>query len=63
MVSDEWVVTASGYRMMLLYWLSSPSPMPPGLFAFNDVNCDLKFDPKVDKREVILGGLNAIKDD
>jgi putative membrane-bound dehydrogenase-like protein len=36
---------------------------PPDLLAFTDVNRDLKFDPKVDKREVILTGFNAINHD
>ena len=36
---------------------------PPDLLAFTDVNRDLKFDPAVDKREVILTGFNAINHD
>ncbi len=36
---------------------------PPDLLAYTDVNRDLKFDPAVDKREVILTGFNAINHD
>ena len=36
---------------------------PPDLLAYTDVNRDLKFDPEVDKREVILTGFNAINHD
>jgi putative membrane-bound dehydrogenase-like protein len=36
---------------------------PPDLLAFTDVNRDLKFDPAIDKREVILTGFNAINHD
>lgn len=36
---------------------------PPDLLAFTDVDRDLKFDPAVDKREVILTGFNAINHD
>ncbi|MGJ8695687.1 MAG: PVC-type heme-binding CxxCH protein [Verrucomicrobiaceae bacterium] len=32
---------------------------PPELLRYTDVNRDLKFDPSVDKREVILTGFNA----
>lgn len=32
---------------------------PPDLIVYTDVNRDLKFDPKVDKREVLLTGFNA----
>ncbi len=34
-------------------------PQPPNLIVYTDVNRDLKFDPKVDKREVLLSGFNA----
>lgn len=36
---------------------------PPDLLAYTDVNRDLRFDPAVDKREVILTGFNAINHD
>ncbi|MDA0811597.1 MAG: c-type cytochrome, partial [Verrucomicrobia bacterium] len=36
---------------------------PPDLLAYTDVNRDLRFDPSVDKREVILTGFNAINHD
>ncbi len=36
---------------------------PPDLLAYTDVNRDLKFDPEVDKREVILTGFNAVNHD
>ena len=36
---------------------------PPDILAYTDVNRDLKFDPAVDKREVILTGFNAINHD
>lgn len=36
---------------------------PPDLLAYTDVDRDLKFDPAVDKREVILTGFNAINHD
>ena len=36
---------------------------PPDLLAYTDVDRDLKFDPEVDKREVILTGFNAINHD
>ena len=36
---------------------------PPDLLAYTDVNRDLKFDPSVDRREVILTGFNAINHD
>ena len=36
---------------------------PPDLLAYIDVNRDLKFDPAVDKRKVILTGFNAINHD
>ncbi len=36
---------------------------PPNLIAYTDVDRDLKFDPAVDKREVILTGFNAINHD
>ena len=36
---------------------------PPDLVAFTDVDRDLKFDPAVDQREVILTGFNAINHD
>ncbi len=36
---------------------------PPDMLAYTDVNRDLKFDPAVDKREVILTGFNAINHD
>jgi putative membrane-bound dehydrogenase-like protein len=32
---------------------------PPELLVYTDVNRDLKFDPAVDKREVLLSGFNA----
>ena len=36
---------------------------PPALLAYTDIDRDLKFDPAVDKREVILTGFNAINHD
>lgn len=36
---------------------------PPDLILYTDVDRDLKFDPSVDKREVILTGFNAINHD
>jgi len=36
---------------------------PPDLLAYTDVDRDLRFDPAVDKREVILTGFNAINHD
>jgi putative membrane-bound dehydrogenase-like protein len=36
---------------------------PPDLLAYTDVDRDLKFDPAIDKREVILTGFNAINHD
>lgn len=36
---------------------------PPDLIVYTDVNRDLKFDPAVDKREVLLTGFNAINHD
>lgn len=36
---------------------------PPALIVYTDVDRDLKFDPKVDKREEILTGFNAINHD
>lgn len=36
---------------------------PPDLLRYTDVNRDLKFDPALDKREVILTGFNAINHD
>jgi putative membrane-bound dehydrogenase-like protein len=36
---------------------------PPNLIVYTDVNRDLKFDPKVDKREVLLTGFNARQHD
>ncbi|WP_018970232.1 PVC-type heme-binding CxxCH protein [Rubritalea marina] len=36
---------------------------PPNLLVFTDVNRDLKFDPAVDKREVLLTGFNARQHD
>ena len=37
--------------------------MTPDLIVYTDVNRDLKFDPAVDKREVILTGFNGRKHD
>jgi putative membrane-bound dehydrogenase-like protein len=36
---------------------------PPDLIVYTDVDRDLVFDPKVDKREVLLTGFNAINHD
>lgn len=36
---------------------------PPDILAYTDVNRDLKFDPAVDKREVLLTGFNAVNHD
>ncbi|MFN0126185.1 MAG: PVC-type heme-binding CxxCH protein [Verrucomicrobiales bacterium] len=36
---------------------------PPDILAYTDVNRDLKFDPTVDKREVLLTGFNAVNHD
>lgn len=36
---------------------------PPDLIQYTDVNRDLKFDPAVDKKEVLLTGFNAINHD
>ena len=36
---------------------------PPDLLAYTDVDRDLKFDPAIDKREVLLTGFNAINHD
>ena len=36
---------------------------PPDLLAYTDVDRNLRFDPKIDKREVILTGFNAINHD
>lgn len=36
---------------------------PPDLIVYTDVNRDLKFDPAVDKREVLLTGFNAANHD
>ena len=36
---------------------------PPDLLAYTDVDRDLKFDPAIDKREVVLTGFNAINHD
>jgi len=36
---------------------------PPSLLKYTDVNRDLKFDPAVDTREVLLSGFNAIDHD
>lgn len=36
---------------------------PPSLIVYTDVDRDLKFDPKVDKREEILTGFNAVNHD
>jgi hypothetical protein len=33
--------------------------MAPDLVAYTDVNRDAKFDPAVDKREVLLTGFNG----
>lgn len=38
-------------------------PMPPNLIVYTDVNRDLKFDPAVDKKEVLLTGFNALQHD
>ncbi|NNC89952.1 MAG: c-type cytochrome [Akkermansiaceae bacterium] len=36
---------------------------PPDLIVYTDVNRDLRFDPAVDKREVLLTGFNAVNHD
>ena len=36
---------------------------PPNMLVYTDVNRDLKFDPAVDKREVLLTGFNARQHD
>ncbi len=36
---------------------------PPDLLAYTDIDRDLKFDPTIDKREVVLTGFNAINHD
>lgn len=38
-------------------------PQPPDLLVYTDVDRDLKFDPEVDTREVLLSGFNAINHD
>lgn len=38
-------------------------PQPPHLIKYTDVNRDLKFDPKVDKKEIFLTGFNAAQHD
>jgi putative membrane-bound dehydrogenase-like protein len=38
-------------------------PMPPNLLVFTDVDRNLKFDPKVDKKEVLMSGFNALQHD
>lgn len=38
-------------------------PQPPNLIIYTDVNRDLKFDPKVDKKEILLTGFNASQHD
>ena len=38
-------------------------PQPPNLMVYTDVNRDLKFDPEVDKKEVLLTGFNAAQHD
>lgn len=40
-------------------WVSQP----PELIKYTDVDRDLKFDPAVDKREVVLTGFNAVNHD
>ena len=36
---------------------------PPHMLVYTDVDRDLKFDPKVDKREILLTGFNAVNHD
>jgi len=36
---------------------------PPSVIVYTDVDRNLKFDPKVDKREILLTGFNAINHD
>jgi putative membrane-bound dehydrogenase-like protein len=36
---------------------------PPDLLAYTDVDRDLRFDPAIDKREVLLTGFNAVNHD
>ena len=36
---------------------------PPDILAYTDIDRDLKFDPRVDRREVVLTGFNAINHD
>lgn len=38
-------------------------PSPPNLIVYTDVNRDLVFDPKVDKKEILLSGFNAAQHD
>ena len=38
-------------------------PQPPHMIVYTDVDRNLKFDPKVDKREVLLTGFNARQHD
>ncbi|GAA5495713.1 hypothetical protein Rhal01_01892 [Rubritalea halochordaticola] len=38
-------------------------PQPPHLVKYTDVNRDLKFDPKVDKKEIMMTGFNAAQHD
>ena len=38
-------------------------PQPPNLIVYTDVNRDLRFDPNVDKKEVLLTGFNAAQHD
>ncbi len=38
-------------------------PAPPHLIVYTDVNRDLKFDPAVDKKEILLTGFNAKQHD
>lgn len=38
-------------------------PQPPHLIKYTDVNRDLKFDPAVDKKEIMMTGFNAAQHD
>ena len=38
-------------------------PMPPNMLVYTDVDRDLKFDPKIDKKEILMSGFNALQHD
>jgi len=38
-------------------------PMPPNLLVYTDVDRNLKYDPKIDKKEVLMSGFNALQHD